>query len=93
MVTVLSEKSSPIHANLKIRKTPHEQCMQISFFISENRWTPAHKLDRPRLSCREMSESHGLGGDNMGLFNGGGFNGIALILVLFVLLTIVGVDD
>ncbi|MFE1628471.1 sporulation protein YjcZ [Brevibacillus reuszeri] len=29
----------------------------------------------------------------MGLFNGGGFNGIALILVLFVLLTIVGVDD
>jgi uncharacterized protein (TIGR01732 family) len=29
----------------------------------------------------------------MGLFNGGGFNGIALILVLFVLLSIVGVSE
>ncbi|MGG1663429.1 YjcZ family sporulation protein [Brevibacillus sp. NRS-1366] len=29
----------------------------------------------------------------MGLFNGGGFSGIALILVLFVLLSIVGVSD
>ncbi|EJL43272.1 hypothetical protein BAG01nite_25810 [Brevibacillus agri] len=33
-----------------------------------------------------------MGGFQMGLFNGG-FNGFALILVLFVLLTIVGVDD
>ncbi|TQK62248.1 hypothetical protein FB479_10527 [Brevibacillus sp. AG162] len=29
----------------------------------------------------------------MSFFNGGGFNGIALVLVLFVLLSIVGVGD
>ncbi|WP_083955657.1 YjcZ family sporulation protein [Brevibacillus parabrevis] len=33
-----------------------------------------------------------MGGFRMGLFNGG-FNGLSLILVLFVLLTIVGADD
>jgi hypothetical protein len=40
-----------------------------------------------------MIENIREGAKRMNLFKGGGFTGIALILVLFVLLSIVGVDN